>query len=89
MKTPTGNARAFPTGTTTSATTTILLNLTHTTFVSRLLRLTLLAPDIQEAILEGRQAKGMQLEELTRVMSGAWEEQRRLLHTASSASSAR
>ena len=26
-------------------------------FVSRLLRLTLLAPDIQEAILEGRQGK--------------------------------
>jgi hypothetical protein len=45
-------------------------------FVSRLLRLTLLAPDIQEAILEGRQPKGMQLEELTRGMPGAWEEQR-------------
>jgi hypothetical protein len=27
-------------------------------FVSRLLRLTLLVPDIQEAILEGRQARG-------------------------------
>jgi hypothetical protein len=26
--------------------------------VNRLLRLTLLAPDIQEAILDGRQAKG-------------------------------
>jgi hypothetical protein len=35
-------------------------------FVSRLLNLTLLAPDIQEAILEGRQAKGLQLNELTR-----------------------
>jgi hypothetical protein len=34
-------------------------------FVNRLLRITLLAPDIQEAILEGRQPKGMQLEELT------------------------
>ena len=33
-------------------------------FVNRLLRLTLLAPDIQEAILDGRHAKGMQLEEL-------------------------
>jgi hypothetical protein len=32
----------------------------------------LLAPDIQEAILEGRQAKGMQLEDLTRTMPGAW-----------------
>jgi hypothetical protein len=42
-------------------------------FVSRLLRLTLLAPDIQEAILEGRQPKGMQLEELTLGMPGAWE----------------
>jgi hypothetical protein len=47
-------------------------------FVSRLLRLTLLAPDIQEAILEGRQAKGLQLEKLTRAMPGAWGEQRRL-----------
>jgi hypothetical protein len=28
-------------------------------FVSRLLRLTLLAPDIQEAILEGRQREGL------------------------------
>jgi hypothetical protein len=45
-------------------------------FVNRLLRLTLLAPDIQEAILDGRQAKGMQLEELTGRMPSAWEEQR-------------
>jgi hypothetical protein len=37
-------------------------------FVNRLLRLTLLAPDIQEAILDGRQPNGMQVEELTRVM---------------------
>ena len=36
----------------------------------------LLAPDIQEAILEGRQAKGVQLEELTRAVPEAWEEQR-------------
>jgi hypothetical protein len=58
-------------------------------FVSRLLRLTLLAPDIQEAILEGRQAKGIQLEELTRAMPVEWGEQRRVLQAASSASSAR
>ena len=45
-------------------------------FVSRLLRLTLLAPDIQEAILEGRQRKGMQLEELTRAVPAAWGKQR-------------
>jgi hypothetical protein len=43
-------------------------------FVNRLLRLTLLAPDIQEAILDGRQPNGMQVEELTRVMPIAWEE---------------
>ena len=45
-------------------------------FVSRLLNLTLLAPDIQEAILEGRQPKAMQLEELTRAMASVWGEQR-------------
>ena len=43
-------------------------------FVSWLLDLTLLAPDIQEAILEGRQTKGMQLEALTRAMPEAWEQ---------------
>jgi ribosome-binding protein aMBF1 (putative translation factor) len=53
-------------------------------FVSRLLRLTLLAPDIQEAILEGRQAKGLQLEELTNAMPGAWGEQRKAVTLANS-----
>ena len=48
-------------------------------FVNRLLRLTLLAPDIVEAILDGRQPKGMQLEELTRAMPSAWEEQQHRL----------
>jgi hypothetical protein len=33
-------------------------------YVNRLMRLTLLAPDIQEAILDGRQPKGMQLKEM-------------------------
>ncbi len=50
-------------------------------FVNRLLRLTLLAPDIQEAILDGRQSKGMQLEELTRAMPMGWEEQRKTILT--------
>ena len=45
-------------------------------FVNRLLRLTLLAPDIVEAILDGRQPKAMQLEELTRVVLITWDEQR-------------
>jgi hypothetical protein len=48
-------------------------------FVNRLFRLTLLAPDIQEAILEGRQPKAMQLEELTDAISSEWEEQRKAL----------
>jgi hypothetical protein len=48
-------------------------------FVSRLLDLTLLAPDIQEAIFEGRQPKGMQLEELTKAMPAEWGEQRERL----------
>ncbi|MGZ8410373.1 MAG: hypothetical protein ACXWVS_10720, partial [Hyphomicrobium sp.] len=45
-------------------------------FVNRLLRLTLLAPDIQEEILEGRQPKRIQLEELTRALPSVWDEQR-------------
>ena len=44
-------------------------------FVNRLLRLTLLAPDIQEGILDGRQPKAMQLEELTGTPS-EWKKQR-------------
>jgi ribosome-binding protein aMBF1 (putative translation factor) len=44
-----------------------------------LLRLTLLVPDIQEAIIDGRQAKGMQLEELTKAMPRAWLGQRKLI----------
>ncbi|SUS05697.1 Elements of external origin [uncultured Defluviicoccus sp.] len=48
-------------------------------FVTRLLRLTLLAPDIVEAILDGRQSKGMQLEDLSKTMPSGWEEQRRLV----------
>jgi hypothetical protein len=50
-------------------------------FVNRLLRLTLLAPDIQEAILEGRQPKAMQLEEVTRTMPSEWEPQRVSIRT--------
>ena len=36
----------------------------HATYVSRVLRLTLLAPEIVEAILDGRQAPGAQLDSL-------------------------
>jgi hypothetical protein len=48
-------------------------------FVNRLLRLTLLAPDIVEAILDGRQAKAMQLEDLTQALPSGWHEQRQHL----------
>jgi hypothetical protein len=48
-------------------------------FVNQLLRLTLLAPDIQEAILDGRQPKGMTLEELIRTMPIGWKEQREII----------
>ncbi|MGZ9219931.1 MAG: hypothetical protein ACXW5W_23200 [Candidatus Binatia bacterium] len=44
-------------------------------FVNRLLRLTLLAPDIIEAVLNGRQPKEMQLEDLTQVLPSACDEQ--------------
>jgi hypothetical protein len=48
-------------------------------FVNRVLRLTLLAPDIVEAILDGRQPKAMQLEELTDAIPSEWEKQREAL----------
>jgi hypothetical protein len=48
-------------------------------FANRLLRLTLLAPDIQEAILDGGQPKCMQLEELTDAIPREWEKQRKAL----------
>ena len=48
-------------------------------YVSRVLRLTLLAPDIVEAIVEGRQAEGMEAVLLLRPFSMSWDEQRRAL----------
>ena len=45
-------------------------------FVARVLRLTLLAPDIVEAILDGRQPPTMQRQMLLRGMPQSWAEQR-------------
>jgi hypothetical protein len=46
------------------------------TYVGRVLRLTLLAPDIVEAIINGRQPAGLQLDGLMRRFPAGWEEQR-------------
>jgi len=46
--------------------------------VSRILRLTQLAPDIVEAILEGRQPERMRLEELMQGFPDEWATQREL-----------
>jgi hypothetical protein len=45
-------------------------------YVCRLLPLTCLAPDIVEAVLDGRQPKGLRLAELLRNGRMVWEEQR-------------
>ena len=48
-------------------------------YVSRVLRLTLLAPEIVEAIVEGRQADGIETDVLLRPFPCEWDEQRRTL----------
>jgi hypothetical protein len=45
-------------------------------YVSRILRLALLSPDILEAILTARTDQGMVLERLERPLPANWEEQR-------------
>ncbi len=48
-------------------------------FAARLLRLTLLAPDIIEAILMGEEPSGLSLTMLTKHLPVTWEEQRKEL----------
>ena len=47
-------------------------------YVSRILRLALSAPDVVEAILAGTTDRGVMLEQLERPLPASWEEQRRL-----------
>ncbi len=46
------------------------------TYAARIFDLSLLAPDIVEAILDGRQPVGLSLREFARGIPLAWEEQR-------------
>jgi hypothetical protein len=48
-------------------------------YVSRILRLALLAPDMVEAILAGRTDQAVVLDKLERPLPASWEEQRELL----------
>ena len=45
-------------------------------YLSRILRLTLIAPDIIEAILAGRQPSTLQLDDLLKPLPAAWSQQR-------------
>ncbi len=51
----------------------------NASYISRILRLTLLAPDVVEAILDGRQPPGLTLPVLLKPFPVEWEEQRRAL----------
>jgi hypothetical protein len=53
-------------------------------YVSRVLRLTLLAPDIVEAILDGRQPEGMMLPGLMKPLPVEWETQPQRIATPAS-----
>ena len=51
-------------------------------FLCRVLRLTLLAPDLVEAIMDGRQPAGLQLDDLLGGFPLEWERQRRPVRPA-------
>ena len=51
----------------------------NTSYVSRVLRLTFLAPDIVEAVLDGRQAPGMMLQRLLEPFPVEWDRQSRTI----------
>ena len=49
-------------------------------YVSRILRLALLAPDLVEAILAGGDLRGLDLARLERPLPASWDEQRKVFH---------
>ncbi len=51
----------------------------HHAHVGKLPRLTLLAPDVIEAVLDGRLPKGVRLADLVRPLPADWAGQRRVL----------
>jgi hypothetical protein len=51
----------------------------NASYVSRILRLALLAPDIVEEILAGRVADDVVLEQFKKPISAGWDEQRKIL----------
>ena len=48
----------------------------NTSYLARILRLTLLAPDIVKAIMDGRQPKGLLLADLMKTFPVEWDKQR-------------
>jgi predicted nucleic acid-binding Zn ribbon protein len=50
-------------------------------YLSRILRLTLVAPDLIEAIMAGRQSSTLQLDELIKPLPAAWDQQRAKLRS--------
>lgn len=55
----------------------------HLSYMGRVLRITLLAPDLVEAILDGRQPERMTLARLVKAFPLEWEEQRRYFGASS------
>lgn len=54
-----------------------------TSYMTRILRLTLLAPDIVEAILDGKQGAGVILASVLEPFPMDWDDQKRLLYSSS------